>query len=343
MKPKTADDVSFLMDAYVTSAALNAALELGLFWLLAEEPLGAQDVAQALGIPLNRCRLWLQLLSTTGLIERGANGYAPSPTGQTAILDACSRDTWAYLAGDARDRYPAILDLAQQIREPGSTWEAQGLAAPDYLAQMVESPERARRFTRLLYEIHFPLAESLAECLDLSGVKRMMDLGGGSGVMSLALLRRCPGLTALVVDIANVCAAGREIAAEQSMEAWLTFQAADFLQDELPSGFDLVLQCDVGGFSESVLKKVWAALEPGGRLVIVDQIAPEQGLAPATVPYPLWAFLASMDNPDLSYWTAGEIQSKLRETGFHNISQTLLPQRGTQRWTKDWTMIEARK
>ena len=195
----------------------------------------------------------------------------------------------------------------------------------------------------MLYEVHLPLAEALAECLDMSGAKRMMDLGGGSGVLSLALLRSYPNLTALVVDIANVCAAGREIAAEQAMEARLTFRAADYEQDKLPSGFHLVLECDVGGYSEGVLQKVWAALEPGGRLVIVDQFATGQGLAPETAPYPLWAFLASMDNPDSSHWTASEIQAKLRHAGFRDISQTLLPQRGTQRWTKNWVLIEAWK
>jgi hypothetical protein len=126
---------------------------------------------------------------------------------------------------------------------------------PDYFAQLVASPERARRFTRVLYEVHLPLAEALAECLDMSGAKRMMDLGGGSGVLSLALLRSYPNLTALVVDIANVCAAGREIAAEKAMEARLTFRAADYEQDKLPSGFHLVLECDVGGYSEGVLQK----------------------------------------------------------------------------------------
>jgi predicted O-methyltransferase YrrM len=343
MKPATADEVLDLMDAYVTSAALNAALELGLFWLLAEQPLEAPAVAEALGIPQGRCRHWLQLLSTTGLIERGPDGYAASPTTQTAILEAGSQDTWALLAQDARDRYPAILDLTLHLREPGSTWTAQGLTSPDYFAQMIESPERARRFTRMLYEIHLPLAEALADSLDMSGVRRMMDLGGGSGVLSMALLRRCPDLSAVVVDIANVCAAGRRIAQEESMETRLTYHAADFLHDELPSGFDLILDCDVGAYSEPMLEKIRAALAPGGRLVIVHQFARHPEVAPATPPRPVWAFLASLETTDLRYTTAAEIQARLRRMGFRHWSETMLPQRGTLRWTQGWTVIEAWK
>ena len=132
--------------------------------------------------------------------------------------------------------------------------------------------------------------------------------------MSMALLRRNPGLTAVVVDIANVCAAGREIAEEQSMETRLSYCAADYHQDELPPGCDMVLQCDVGEFDGVLLQKIRAALEPGGRLVIVDHFAPEEGLAPDKDPHPLWAFLGSLDNPDLSYPTVAETQRRSSHT-----------------------------
>jgi SAM-dependent methyltransferase len=343
MKPTTTEDVFDLMDAYVTSAALNAALELGLFWLLAEQPLEVPAVAQALGIPVNRCQYWLQFLSTTGLIERGPKGYAPSITAHIAILDACSQDTWAFLARDARERFPAIIDLALHMRQPGSTWAAQGLVPPDYFEYLVQDPERARGFTRMLYELHLPLAEALAEALDMGGVKRLMDLGGGSGVMSMALLRRYPDLHAVVVDIANVCAAGREIAAEASVAARLTYHVADFLHDELPSEFDMILMCDTGGFGEALLQKIGQALSPGGRLVIVYHLAPEPGLAPEPLPYPLWAFLASLESPDVNYPTMIQVRTRLDQAGFQLLSEAILPQKGTLRWTKGWMMIEARK
>jgi SAM-dependent methyltransferase len=318
-------------------------MELGLFWLLAEQSLDAPAVAQALGIPANRCQYWLQLLSTTGLIEQGSKGYAPSQTARTAILDAHSQDTWALLAEDARDRLPAIFDLALNIREPGSAWAAQGRTPPDYFAQLLESPDRARRFTRMLYEFHVPLAEELANRLDMSGVERLMDLGGGSGVMSLALLRRYPHLTAVVVDIANVCAAGREIAAENSLGQRITYHVADLNRDELPSGFDLALQCDVGFHGEAFLRKVRTALNPGGRLVIVDQFAPAEGLAPALPPYPHWAFLASLEIPDHKYSTAAEIQALLAQSGYRLLSVKTLPCREGLRWARGWVVIEAGK
>jgi SAM-dependent methyltransferase len=341
MKPTTSDDIFDLMEAYVTSAALNTALELGLFWLLAEQPLDAAGVARALGIPPNRCRRWLALLSRTGLVERTPTGYAISSTAQTAILDAYSQETWAFLAREARDRYPAILDLAVHIRWPGSTWEAQGLTPPDYFAQIVANPERARQFTRMLYEIHLPLADELARMLDMQGVERLLDLGGGSGVMSLALLRRHPDLSATVVDIANVCAAGREIAAENGMEERIVYHALDFSQEELPSGFDTVLACDVGPFDAGMYRKIWAALKPGGHLVTVDHLPPTEGVAPPTWAY--WAFLASLENPASTRLTRAEFQGRLVQAGFEILSERSLAPREVLRWSSGWTVFEARR
>jgi hypothetical protein len=77
--------------------------------------------------------------------------------------------------------------------------------------------------------------------------------------------------------------------------------------------------------------------------VIVHQFAPAPDVAPATPPRPVWAFLASLEGTDLRYTTAAEIQARLRQVGFRRLSEAILPQRGTLRWSQGWTMIEAWK
>ena len=74
MKLETTEDILELLDASIVSAALGAAMELGVFWLLAEKPLSATNVAQSLNIPLNRCHNWLQILCKLGLLEINTEG-----------------------------------------------------------------------------------------------------------------------------------------------------------------------------------------------------------------------------------------------------------------------------
>jgi predicted O-methyltransferase YrrM len=341
MKPETADDLFDLLDANLTSTAVGTALELGLFWLLAEQSLDAEGVGQALDIPTNRCRYWLQLLESVGLLDQVPGGYAPSDTTTRAILDTYSEETWTFLAQAARQSSSLVRDLPLHIRAPGSVWDAQGLAAPNYYAEIVESPEQARRFTRMLYEIHLPIADALAQCLDLSGVKRMMDLGGGSGVMSLALLDRKPDLEAVVVDIPNVCAAGREIAAQRSLAERITYHEADFLRDELPTGFDLVLECDVGSYGKALFHKIRSSLNPGGRLVVIDHFVSDPSVAPPSCLF--WAFTGALANPRLTHTTTDDIRARLARAGFRVLSETTLPHGEVWRWSADWVAIEARK
>lgn len=269
-----------------------------------------------------RCEHWLELWSSMGLLEELAKAYAPSSSSRTAIVEAYSQDTWALLAQEAREQFPAFHDLALRIREPDSTWAPQEPTLPDYVARMGERPERARRFTRMLYEIHQPLADELANSLDMTGVERVMDLGGGSGVVSLALLHRHPRLAATVVDVANVCKAGHEIAVENSMEERLAFHAADLLRDELPRGFDVVLECDVGVYGEALFRRLRAALNPGGRLVIADWLAPAEGSAPLS--RLRWAFRDSLRDPDFTIPSVGQIQIQLMDAGFQLLCDCTL-------------------
>jgi SAM-dependent methyltransferase len=343
MKPKSTEDILELLQGYIASATVGAAMELGLFWLLAEKPFSASDVAKSLNIPLNRCHHWLQLLCNLGLLEDGVDGYAPSTVAREAILNAQSQHFWAFHAREDRRRFMSVRDLAVNICRPMATWEAPNLTPPDEFQQILENPSYAAGFTRMLYEIHIPLAEQVANLLDLRGVKRVMDLGGGSGVVSFALLRKQSDLTSVVVDVETVCLAGREIASENRLENRVTYIPADFLKDDLPTGFDMVMLCDVGAFSGILFRRIRDALNVNGRLVVVDKLAPTKTNAP---PSRLsGAFLASLEYPaqSISFTTVEMVQSPLQETGFRDFSVTPVPHDDNLPWNIDWVMLEARK
>ncbi|MGD8813384.1 MAG: methyltransferase [Anaerolineales bacterium] len=341
MKPKTTEDVFEILDGYILSASIGAAMELGLFWLLAEKPRSATEVAQSLKIPLNRSQHWLQILYKLDLLEDGPKGYTPSNTAKKTILDVYSQDVWAYLAGEDRYKFPIVRDLALNICKTESPWELQNLTPPDYYERLLEDPHEAERFTRALYEIHIPYAEQLANMLDTQGVKRLMDLGGGSGVVSFALLRKQPEMTSVVVDVEHVCQAGRKIAAENALEERITYLAADYMQDDLPRGFDLVMFCDAGPYREDLFRKIHDVLNPGGRLVIVEQFAPDTTTAAPS--HLLWSFMSSLDapSPSIHFTTIDVVRTRLQQAGFRSFVTTPVPSKENLRWNIDWVALEA--
>ena len=344
MKPETTEDILELMNGTIISAVLGAAMELGIFWLLAEKPLSAPEIARSLNIPLNRCHYWLQLLCRLGLLEGSAEGYAPSPLAREAILNVQSQDTWAFQAREDRDLTLYVRDLALNISKPMSAWQTGHLTPADDFQQMEEDPLYTARFTRKLYEIHISFAEQVANMLDLQGIRNLLDLGGGSGVVSFALLRKQKELTSVVVDVESVCKSGREIALENGLGNRIRYQAADILQDDLPTGFDLVMLCDVGLFSEILFRRIHDdVLNLNGRLVIVDKFAPSKTSAPPS--RLLAAFLNSLESPapSVDYITTEVVQTRLQQAGFRDLSITPVPHKDNLPWNIDWTMLEAKK
>ena len=335
------DEVFDLLDAHLASAAVIAAMELGLFWHLDQGIISREEIASLLDLPRNRTQYWLQYLCKLGLLEQAPGGYSLSTKARSGILDSYSQETWAFLAREAREQFPVFQFYTSHFRYQGSLWEVAGITPPNYFEQMSADLDRARKFTRMLYELHQPFAEFIADRLEMEQINSLLDLGGGSGVMSMALLRRNPQLLALVVDIPNVCTAGREIAIENTLESRLIFHPANFLEDELPAGFDMVLECDVGIYCEDLFNKIQRSLNPDGRYVIIDQFAPAKDIAPSS--RLSWAIQGSVKNPDFTYTTAKEIVSMLEKSGYQSVTAHELPRFASKsiRFTEDMYMITA--
>lgn len=330
-RPRTVGEVLELLGEPVTAAAVGAAFELDLFGLLRAGPRSVDEVAAALRIPPARCGHWLELVRRAGLLDQEAGAYALAPEAADAILGGLSWPTWALLAQEARERREELADLPRRLGAGGEP-----ASAPTYVTKMERDRDRAERFTRMLLELHRDLATWLARELDLSGARRMLDLGGGSGVVSMALVRRWPDLSSIVVDIESVCRSGRRICAEEGLQDRIEFRTGDLERDELPPGNDIVLECDVGLYSPALFGRVRRALRPSGRLVIVDELlgegrSPDGRLA--------WAFVRSLREPDYRPPTVARIVAMLAEASFRE--PRVRPPAHAGRFSDAMTVIEA--
>jgi hypothetical protein len=120
--------------------------------------------------------------------------------------------------------------------------------------------------------------------------------------------------------------------------------AADFLRDDLPTGFDMVMLCDVGAFSEILFRRIYDdVLNRKGRLVIVDKFAPSTTSAPPSRLSS--AFLDSLKYPaqSIDLTTMEVVQTRLQQAGFQYFTITSVPHKDNLPWNIDWTMFETLK
>lgn len=316
MRLETDRDVLELLNAFLPAAAFGAAVELGVFWELAQEPHTAAQAAERWNIPPQRCQHWLNLLAQWGLLDKHNDRYAVSPLTRSAILEKYTQDTWQFLVQRELEWYPIGTKLGKRIQAPGSLWELQGRTEPSDYDRLRNDPAWAERYTRMIYERSLGDANRFADRLDMRGVHRMMDLGGGSGVISLALLRRYPEVQSVVVDYEWVCAAAHQLAEANGLADRISFHAADVLNDELPSGFDLVIESDVGLYELELFHRVFASLNPGGRFVISQPWAEPDGTVPERLL--LRNFRSSLHDPNALECVRADVRALLIDAGFEN-------------------------
>jgi cyclopropane fatty-acyl-phospholipid synthase-like methyltransferase len=113
------------------------------------------------------------------------------------------------------------------------------------------------------------------------GPLRLIDVGGSHGLYTIALCRRYPGLSAVIYDWPEGVAAARREIAQAGLAARIGTQTGDFLTDDLGRGYDVALLGNIIHGQKppaivDLLRRLCAALNEGGRLLIVDQVRMRQ-------------------------------------------------------------------
>jgi len=205
------------------------------------------------------------------------------------------------------------LTVMEDVITSGKDWQ-QVLGKerkPDYeLAQ--EDPQWARGFTYALYDLYKPDAKILADNLDLSNYQSLLDVGGGSGVMSFALARAYPHLKACILDFKFVCDATSEIIRKERLSNRIKALAGD-MNESIPGGFDVIMFWNIGYIDGRVMKMAYENLPDGG-MVVRDCFPPSKSKAPSPS-----AFMHEYLSVRPKQQTKSSILSSLEEAGFGSV------------------------
>jgi hypothetical protein len=213
------DDVLELFLGFWISRTVMAAVELGVFELLDGQNLALEEAQARLGLSARPARALLDTCVATRLLEKEDGRYRNAPLA-SRYLAAGSEYSMRNYVLDERWCWAAWSRLEDAVRA-----DAQ-LLPPDEEGYHA-FPEEF--FLDFLHGHSLAMGERLAGAVDLGAARRMMDVGGGSGAVSIALCRANPGLGAVVVDQAPVAArAAHHIAAAGLSERIATWPAKMF-------------------------------------------------------------------------------------------------------------------
>jgi cyclopropane fatty-acyl-phospholipid synthase-like methyltransferase len=171
-------------------------------------------------------------------------------------------------------------------------------------------------------------APTLVRAVGLDGVRRVLDLGGGSGAYSIAFAQAKADLTADILDVEQVAPIARRHIDAAGLADRVKVRVGDLHDDSYGTGYDLVLLsaiCHMLSPQENrvVLAKVHAALAPSGRVVIQDFILHPDKTGPKTGV--LFALHMLVGTHAGSSYSEPEYTNWLRDAGFAEVRRLPLP------------------
>jgi hypothetical protein len=179
-------------------------------------------------------------------------------------------------------------------------------------------------FIRAMHEISDRIAPALIKNIGPLQFSHLLDIGGASGTWTIPFLQLYPGAKATIFDLPEVIPLAEDVLkAAPGMAGRIRLAPGDFYEDELPHGADLawvsaIVHQNSREQNRALFMRVFAALVPGGKILIRDVVMDESRTAPVMGAF--FAINMLVGTPRGGTFTFNELKEDLASAGFIDIS-----------------------
>jgi precorrin-6B methylase 2 len=271
----TSDEIRQIAYAFQRSRVLLTAYELDLFTVVDKGARTSSEVATAIGTDARATDRLMNALCAMGLMQKKDERFSNSPMASRFLVQGSPSfmpglmhtahlwNTWSTLTQAVRE---GTAVSSREFNDRGEDWLTVFIAAMH---------DRASK-----------QAPAVVAQIDLSGVSRVLDVGGGSGAFAMAFVRVRQSIRATVFDLPNVVSLTKAHVEEERLSDRVSIVSGDYLADNLGADFDLVFLSAII-HSNSIeqnrllIHKCAHALRPGGQVIVLDFIMDENRTSPA--------------------------------------------------------------
>lgn len=296
------NDIEFLNDlgwGYRAARILHIANRLDIFTLLWQKQMSVEQIYQQCHSEPVMTEKLLIACTALGLLEKHADKYKNTELSQKYLV---------------RDKQLYQGDIIAHSATVWNFWDK--LTDAIYTGATIKAfePDEHRDFILAMHNIAVVgRTQMFIDNVDLSGRKKLFDVGGGPGTYSIQACRRYPELRAVIFDLPETIAIAEEIIGKEKMQDRISLQEGNWDTDDFGEGNDVVLLSDVmhgpGSGAEMKLKKAYDSMVDGGLVVIQEFLLNDEKTGP---------LVSALFNVMVGAYSKTELISVIESAGFTN-------------------------
>lgn len=300
--------------AYAPPLMIEAAVRLGLFDALVDAPRTAEELAKHLGANHRGLKILLNgLVGLELLTKPHAGHYALTPEADTFLVGGRPAYMGGFFRHTSSQLIPRWLGLTEIVRTgKAATAVNEESDGATFFEQFVEDIFPLSRQAALGFADKIGLRES-------TGPVSVLDVGAGSGVWGVSLAEKSKQVQVTAVDWPRVLKVTQHVATRHGVADQFTFAPGDFSTADFGRNHQYalighILHSEGPTRSKELLKKVFAALAPGGTVVIAEWLVNESRTGP--LPGLIFAVNMLVNTEDGDTFSFTEIAKWLKDAGF---------------------------
>lgn len=306
---KTPADFRETVYAFQASRIILTAYELELFTVLGNNERSSKEVALQIETNERATDRLMNALVSIGLLAKKDGVFRNLDFSLTYLVKGSPMYLTGY--GHTLNMWHTWTGLTEAVRT-GERVYTEGK----------DDPEWTRNFIAAMHHRARGQADAVVAKINLSEVENVLDVGGGSGVYSIAFVLAKEGLKCTVFDLPEVLINTNKYVKSAGLDNSISFIAGDYHTSDLGSGYDIIFLSAIVHINShqeniSLISRCTKALNPGGRIIIQDHVMQEDRTAPHHGAFFALNMLVATERGDT--FTENEIKSWMENAGLTNI------------------------
>jgi hypothetical protein len=267
--------------AFTLSRSIAVAAEFGIADLLKDGPKSADELAQAVGAHPRAFYRMLRALAGAGVFAEEADGrFTLTPLSEllrgdnpeslrafaALMADEVNFEMWAGLPYSIRTGKPVVP------HKLGMPWF-------DWLAQ---NPAKGKAFHDAMTSLSAGAVAAVLNAYDFSGINKLVDVGGGHGLLLAMVLSKYPGMRGMLYDAPPAVGGAAEVLAAHGIADRCEIAGGDFLESVPAGGDAYILKHIIHDWSDeecvTILGHCHAGMAVGGKVLVVEMVIPERNV-----------------------------------------------------------------